>query len=278
MKIQYDTHLHSEFSLDSQTPVLSQVERAIELGLKGICITDHIDYGFPADQCPGYVENPFQFDINEYIEALTAIQNTTSDLDIAIGVECGLQTDPDVILQNKELTENQGFDQVIGSIHLIDKKDPYYPDFWVGNDPDSILKKYFILTLENIRAFSNFNILGHLDYAVRYSPDSFQYNPEQYFDITDEIMREIIRKEIALEVNTSGIHRTKKTGERYPNPHPVLIRRYYELGGRLVSVGSDAHEPSALAAEFDYVEKLLTEIGFTEYVTYQKRQLVLHPF
>ena len=91
-------------------------------------------------------------------------------------------------------------------------------------------------------------------------------------------MRYIIKKDIALEVNTSGIHRSKRTGVRYPNPHPSLIKRYSELGGQLISIGSDAHEPGALAAEFDNVAEFLTDIGFTEYVTYKNRQPVFHMF
>ncbi len=276
MRIQYDTHLHSDFSMDSKASVTSQINRAVELGLSGICFTDHMDYGFPADQCPGCEENPFQFDVDNYIRTLTDAKKQYPDFEINIGVECGLQADPDILEANNKLCENPAFDQVIGSIHLIDKKDPYYPEFWSKNDPDSIIKKYFITTLDNLTVFSNFNILGHLDYAVRYSPSDYMYHPESFLEITDEIMNIIIKKGIALEVNTSGIYKTKRTGDRNPNPHPVLIRRYYELGGRLISIGSDAHDPSVLACEFDYAAELLTDIGFTEYVTFKNRKPILH--
>ncbi|MEE3467276.1 MAG: histidinol-phosphatase HisJ family protein [Eubacterium sp.] len=277
MKIQYDTHLHSEFSMDSQTPISEQIDQAIKLGLSGLCFTDHNDFGFPLDQCPGHDTNPFILDVDKYISTIKKEQRNNRNLDIAIGVECGLQTDVDVIEANKKLCDNPAFDQVIGSIHLIDKKDPYEKDCWKNADPHTLIKRYFTSTLQNIMIFSNFNILGHLDYAVRYKPADFQYDPKNYMEITDEIMKVIIKKDIALEVNTAGIYRAKKMGDRIPNPHPSFIQRYFELGGKLISIGSDAHTSDVLAADFTYVADLLTDIGFTEYVTYKRRLPILHP-
>ena len=274
MRIPFDTHLHSSYSLDSETAPEAQILRAKELGLSGLCFTDHMDYEFPPDQCPGYTENPFTFDIDSYQTELLSLRKKYPELEIYIGVECGLQTSESVITKNKQLSGEHDFDQVIGSIHLIDKKDPYYEDIWKNTDPFSIMKRYFELTLENIRFFSDFDTLGHLDYAVRYAPKEFVYNPSDYFEITDEIMRIIIQKNIALEINTSSL----KKGYGFTNPHPDFIKRYFALGGRMITIGSDAHVPDALAFGFDTVANMLTEIGFTEFVTFERRKPHSHHF
>ncbi len=273
MSILYDIHLHTSFSPDSDTPLSSQVNRAKELGLKGICITDHMDFGFPVDQCPGHDENPFIFDVNIYFEEIKKETEKNNSFEIFTGVEIGLQTDPDVIYKNKELINNNSFDEVIGSIHLVDKKDPYYPEFWKDNDHDALLKKYFELTLENLESFSDIDTLGHLDYATRYLPKTSVYNPENYKEITDAIMKFLIDKNICLEINTSGL----KKGYGLTNPHPDLIKRYYELGGRLITIGSDAHSTDAVAYGFDNLSKELLSYGFKEYVIFKSRKMILKP-
>ena len=275
MLVQFDTHLHTEFSLDSETPVSDQMDRAMELGLNGICITDHIDYEFPIDQCPGYDEDsPFLFDWEEYKKAIKKEADRRPDLSVLIGVECGLQTLDSVIEKNQKLCQKPELDMVIGSIHLIDQIDPYYETLWNGNNAKSILRRYFELTLENLELFSNFNTLGHLDYAARYMPDKSEYKPADYYEITDEIMRFLVRKNIALEINTSPL----KKGYEFINPHPDFIKRYYDLGGRLITIGSDAHVPEAMAYGFEETAETLIKIGFREYVTFHKRQPQPHHF
>ena len=273
MSISYDTHMHTSFSPDSNATLDEQVNTACSMGLRGICITDHMDYDFPVDQCQGYDTNPFIFDEKKYLDSINTISDKMPNFEVLKGVEIGLQTDPSVVNKNKQLILNNCFDEVIGSIHLIDKKDPYYPDFWKGTDQKSVLKKYFEITFENLKLFSDINILGHLDYATRYMPDINEYEPKDYFEITDAIMEFLIGHEIALEINTSGL----KKGYELTNPHPELIKRYYELGGRLISTGSDAHSPDAIAYGFETINENLISYGFREYVIYKSRKPILLP-
>ena len=272
-KILYDTHLHTEISTDSKTPIRAQIEQAIELGLAGICITDHMDYGFPKEEYPHSVSDPFVFDVDNYFQELTSVQKEySSAIDVRIGIECGLQVYPDIVRYNENLCSQYPFDQIIGSIHLVEKKDPYYPTYWKEVSVKDGIKKYFETTLENISIFSDFDTLGHLDYIVRYAPDTSEYIPEDYFDIIDEILKIIIDKNIALEVNTSAL----KTTYGIINPHPDILRKYRELGGELITIGSDAHEPRYLAFGFDILTNLLTDIGFSSYVTFKNRQATVH--
>ncbi len=277
MHIKYDTHLHTSFSLDSETPMSDQIKRAISLGFKGLCFTDHIDYGFPKDQCPPEFEGlPFLFDMDEYKSEIKTCIDNYPEIEIKTGVECGLQTDEAVIASNKKLCSDSDLDQVIGSIHLIDKQDPYYPAFWEGKTVYEVMSRYFELTLINLKAFSDINTLGHMDYAARYAikyiDGQKDFKPTDYFEITDEVMKYLISKDIALEVNTSPL----KKGLGTINPHPDFLVRYKELGGQLITIGSDAHTTDALGYGFDQAFDILTNIGFDEYVTYDKRKPVSH--
>ena len=123
-----------------------------------------------------------------------------------------------------------------------------------------------------MRLFSDFDTLGHMDYIVRYAPDPKEYDPHDFFEITDEIFKFIIDKNIALEVNTSAL----KTSYGVINPSPVLLKRYKELGGSLLTVGSDAHSPEYQSFGFDEVAELLCDLGFREYATFEKRNMKLH--
>jgi histidinol-phosphatase (PHP family) len=273
MSILYDIHLHTSFSPDSTASLREQINSAINLGLKGICITDHMDYLFPVEECPGYDKNPFIFDVDKYFYEITNERKSHVNIEILKGIEIGLQTDTDVVNYNTRLVNNNDFDEVIGSIHLIDKKDPYYPAFWEEKKTKDLLKKYFEITLDNLNAFSDIDTLGHLDYATRYLPDVSVYDPKEYMEITDEIMRFLIKNDIAMEINTSGL----KKGYGSTNPHPVLIKRYFELGGTLITIGSDAHSPYAVAFGFDKLSEELISYGFKEYTIFRSRKPIHLP-
>ena len=113
--------------------------------------------------------------------------------------------------------------------------DPYDRDQYPGSDRE-LYREYFACTLENIRSVTGFQALGHLDNVVRYGHGrEKEYSYRAYADVIDEILRELICRGIALEVNSGGL----KYGLGFPNPHPDVLKRYRELGGELVTVGSD---------------------------------------
>lgn len=272
-KIVYDTHIHSCYSTDSTTPVREQIAQAVRLGLHGICLTDHMDYEYPPEYCEDSETAPFLFDIEKYIGELKQIKiDNFPSIELQIGVECGMQLSKSVLEKNHELAENFPWDYIIGSLHLVDKQDPYFPSFWEGKSADSCVRRYFEQVYENILKFHEFDSLGHLDYIVRYAPDSYEYNPVVYFDILDEILRFLIHKDKALEINTSGL----KSAGRAQNPHLEILKRYVSLGGELVTVGSDAHKPEYLAFSFDCIPDLMKQAGLHGYVTYQKHKPVFH--
>lgn len=255
-----DCHMHSYFSSDSEAPTEEMVKRAIELGLPAICLTDHYDMDYSTGE--------FQLDTPAYAARIRELQEKyRGRIDIRFGVELGLQ------LHLKERMEEYvnawPFDYVIGSMHVIDGKDPYYEDAFPDWTSEELYRAYFQATAENIRSFHNFQALGHLDYVVRYGKEKGRdYSYRIFADEIDAILKELIRYDIALEINTGGY----KAGLGVPNPTPDVIRRYCELGGEKIAFGADAHKPEHIAFHFADAAAIAREAGFRYYVRFKEKK------
>lgn len=271
-KIAYDTHLHTNYSTDSSTPLSVQIQQAVRLGLSGICVTDHMDYGFPPELISKKEPCPFVFDPVRYFEEIEDCKSRYPAIDIGTGVECGLQTAPSVREKNQSLSADYHWDYIIGSLHLIDGEDPYNSSYWEEREADVCVRRYFEQLYENILLFSDFDSLGHMDYVVRYAPDGYLYEPEKYQTIIDEILLFLIRRDKALELNTSGLRSAVHT----QNPHDFILKRYVQLGGKLLTIGSDAHTPEQMAYGFDLLPDRIKKAGLHQYVTYHQRKPVFH--
>lgn len=277
--IAYDSHVHTSFSTDSETPMEHMVLQGIQNGLEGITFTDHMDYHFPLTyrnwQAPGGMP-PFTFDVDRYISCISELREKyRGKIALFYGVETGLKKD--AWEDNLTLSKNPSFDYIIGSIHLVDDMDPYYPEYWEAFEEKKGLLRYFETTYENLRSLGEFKIdtLGHLDYIVRYSPSGYKlYSYHLFSDIIDEILKLLIGQEISLEINTSGY----KNGGPMPNPCEKIIRRYKELGGERITFGSDAHTTDLLSGRFTDAEKIVKNTGFRYYTTFVKRKPVFHTF
>ena len=152
--------------------------------------------------------------------------------------------------------------------HVCHGKDPYYPEFFRGRSEEEAYREYFESILENIKKFSIFDVYGHLDYVVRYGPDMDKnYSYEKYRDIFDEILKLLIEKGKGIELNTGGI----KKGMKDFHPCTDVLKRYRELGGEIITVGSDSHDTLHIAGSFDRACQVLQECGFRYYTVFEKR-------
>ena len=257
-----DYHIHSMFSADSSEQPDSIIEKAISLGMDEICFTDHNDFNWPV---PG--EN-FDLDVSSYIEYMNKLKSKySSKIDIGIGIECGI-TPTDYELNNKLISENS-FDFVIGSCHIVEGLDPYYPEFYEGKTDKEALSLYFNEIKKSIDNFDNFDVLGHMDYVIRYSPYSEKkYNIEDYADLVDYILKKLILSGKGIEINTSGL----KSGLSFANPNPQILKRYRELGGEIITIGSDAHQSQFVGYEFEKVKGFLNQAGFKYYCIFKNRK------
>lgn len=256
--------MHTSFSSDSPTPMEQMAERAAELHLEGITITEHLDPDFPVTESG----LDFSLDIPAYREALFRIKEQHRDrLHIRFGIELGLQ--PHLKDSFETLLKEIPFDFVIGSSHLVHGQDPYFPAFYEGRTEADAYMEYFESILENLSHISCMDVYGHIDYVVRYGPNknSF-YSYGSYRDILDEILRTLISMGKGIELNTGGYH----YGLGEPNPCTDVIRRYRELGGEIITVGADAHTPDKIAYDFDKAAQVLTSCGFRYYTVFKNRK------
>lgn len=262
----HDTHMHCRFSGDSKEDPEKMILAAIDKHLDGICFTDHIDYDYPGP-------TPFGFDANEYFHVLKPLaEKYAGKIHVRIGAELGLQ--PHLARRYEEFLATGEFDQVIGSSHVVHGFDPYYPEFYAGKTEEEAYREYFESILENIAAFDNFDVYGHIDYVVRYGPDKNKnYSYEKFKDVIDEILRTLISKGKGIELNMAGF----KYGLGHPNPTEEIVKRYRALGGEILTLGSDAHQKEHVAYDFYRIKGILTQAGFTHYAAFQKRKPVFFP-
>ena len=262
----WDTHMHTDFSGDSDASPKEMAQQAIRLQLEGICITDHLDYDYPNEP------ELFLLDLDRYVPSILNLKETYQGrLDIRLGIEIGVQ--PHLAEKHKQIVSSLPFDQVIGSSHTAKGMDPYYPEYFYGSSQEDAYIRYFSSVMENISCFTDFDVYGHLDYVTRYGNSPV---PAYTFDSCrkqiDEILKRLIRLEKALEINTGGF----SSACRQVNPHPEILKRYYELGGRIVTFGSDAHAPKDIARQFAQAGEILRNCGFREYCSFQNRSPVFH--
>lgn len=261
-----DFHMHTDFSSDSKAPPRKMIEGAIEKGMKTICFTDHHDKDYPF--YPDMGMNAFLFDVDKYFQVLTPLREEYSNrIDIRIGVEIGLQ--PHLGDFYRKLAHKYPFDFVIGSVHIVNGRDPYYPEMFQERADKEVYKETFLATLENLETVEAFDVLGHIDYVVRYGEHmAEEYNYFKYAEILDAILRKVIALGKGIELNMSGF----KYGLGFCHPHPDLIRRYKEMGGEIITVGGDAHKPEHIAYEFHKAGDILRSCGFKYYTEFKDRR------
>lgn len=258
----WDTHMHTSFSGDSDAPMNSMVEAAIACGLDGICITDHLDYDYP------HQPDMFTLDLPAYFRHISILQRECDGrLPIHRGIELGLQ--PHLARHLNQLLTEYSFDFIIGSSHVVHGTDPYYPAYYEGRTEEEAYREYFASIIENVQAFDDFDVYGHIDYVVRYGPNkNKEYTYARYADAIDESLKCLIERGKGIEINTSGF----KYGLGHPHPLEDIIKRYRELGGEIITIGSDAHTPEHIAYDFTKVPAILQEAGFRYYTVFKERK------
>ncbi len=257
-----DYHLHSCFSGDSEAPTEDMLKKGLERGLSLMCMTEHLDLDYP------YEDVTFDLDTDAYFQEMRGLQEAYRDqIELRIGAELGLQ--PHLGDAYRDWLSDKSFDFLIGSTHLVDRLDPYYPDFWAAYEPAAGISRYLDVTLKNIRSFDDFDVYGHIDYIIRYVPKGERvFSYRKHADQVDAILKLLIRKGKGIEINTGGF----KAGLSEPNPCRDILRRYRELGGEILTMGSDAHTPEYVAYRFEDAKEILRECGFRYFTVFRERK------
>ncbi len=260
----WDTHMHTAFSGDCNVLPEDMLATALEKGLAGITFTDHLDWDYPNE--PGR----FDLDLNLYHETMDALKEKHPGF-LLKGIEVGLQEH--LSEKHRALLNDSDFDYVIGSIHVVHGKDPYYPSYFEGRNAKEAYTEYFQCMLDNLQTFHGFDSLGHMDYVARYGmrhlgKEAGACHYGDYADLIDESFRFIMDHDISLEVNT-GAYRCDMTE---PNPSFEILKRYQKMGGKMITLGADAHHTEHVGLHFEKIADELRSIGFTSYLVYKDRK------
>lgn len=224
----FDFHIHSQVSFDGRDTGINMANAAVKAGLKEICFTDHMDYD------PLNPANKLHFGLADYNKEYAELE--ISGLTIRHGFEFGMLPDNREQFQ-KDITL-RNWDFVIGSVHFVDNLDVYFSEYWEGKTSYYAILRSFEDTLACVKNHDDFDVLGHLTYLGKCdaNPEKKPILYEAYREVADEIMKILVQKGKGMEINTSGMDRC---GVYLPDAS--YLRRFKELGGEIVTVGSDAH-------------------------------------
>lgn len=271
-----DYHVHTAFSDDSVYPMEDVIRDAVRMGMEEICITDHVDYGIKEDwDCGKEIlyrngEPLANVDYPRYMEKLKELQRLYGDqIQIRTGMEFGVQMH--TISQFDTLFKRYPFDFIILSIHQVEDKEFWTQDFQRGRSQKGYNERYYQEMLDVVKAYKEYSVLGHVDLIVRYDEQGIYP-----FEKVESMIREIFQVAIAdgkgIELNTS-YHRY---GLKDTTPSVKILELYRELGGEIVTLGSDSHKPEHLGAYIREGQALLKELGFKAFCTYEGMAPVFH--
>jgi histidinol-phosphatase (PHP family) len=271
----FDNHNHSQFSFDGKrTSVEASARAAAEAGLGGICFTDHCDHYVPPMKASFENVVPEYFNVEEQQAEISRVQSLIGDRTRLLkGIEIGMYEECHE--QIRKVLDENSFDQIIASVHYIEKTDPYYGGYYDGKDWKQAYGTYLETIYREMRWLEDFDIMGHYDYIVRYASypvTSIRYR--DFSDIFDEMFRYLIQEGKALEINTKSYEGHR--GRMVELDNDVLLR-YREMGGEIVSLGSDSHEPSRVGAGFTRHAAFLKSLGFRWTAHYESRRLIQLP-
>lgn len=238
MKI--DWHIHTIFSEDSTAEPADMIKAAVAAGFEGIGIAEHYDLN-PNDNGYGYFKN------HSWLKSMDDVKTKYSD---RIKVYAGIEFGEPHLYQNEYKKITQSADFVIGSIHWCDDLFMAQRELIAKYGVEGMYVAYFKQMLA-MTDFGGFDILGHFDFPIRYHKKPYDIdNP-----LIKEILRNIIEKDIALEINSSNL----RYGMQDTMPSYSILSIYNDMGGRLISFGSDAHCPSHVGSGYDTFELIMTE-------------------
>ncbi len=258
--LQADYHIHS-VSPDAKVPMEQMCEAAIGRGLAEIAVTDHYEF-----YAHGVHRSFFHEEyLKEYMRSLEACRERyAGQLIIRFGIEIGqLHLCP---REAFDVIRRYPFDYIIGSLHKIENVDLSLMDYTERTAPQ-IAEAYYRHLLE-LSEVGEFDCLGHLDLVKRHtSKHGFPDYYSQYEPVIDQVLRNLVSRGKGIEINTSGIR--QGAGETMPGLR--TLERFVGLGGQVVTVGSDAHRPADVAADFEAAEGLLRRAGVKAVTHFHRR-------
>ncbi|GKX29142.1 phosphoesterase [Vallitalea longa] len=241
----------------------TMIQQAIKHKFVKLCFTDHYDYDYPSTP-----ELAFDIDLPNYHKSFLQLKaKYKNQIKLLFGIEVGLQ--PHIYDITKQTIDSYPFDFVIASTHVVDRLDPYFGSYYENKTKKEAYSRYLEDIYHNVTHYDDYNVYGHLDYIIRYGHyDDKKLYYHDHKEVIDKILSRIIETGHGIELNTSGYR--KNFNE--PHPNIDIIKRYRQLGGEIITIGSDAHYPEHLAYNFDIAYEVLHDCGFKYFTVFEKRK------
>ena len=280
-----DYHIHSKYSDDSEEDLEKIIETAINKGIGEICFTDHVDYGIKLDKDvfekidenakKDWIKKIGRIDLNvdypNYFKEIEELREKYKDkITIRQGLEFGMQVHTIKDFQKLFDKYKEKFDFVILSCHQVNDKEFWTNEFQKGKSIDEYNAEYYEEIYRVMSRYSDYSILGHLDHIQRYNETIYPF--EKSREIIVKILKKVIEDNKGIEVNTSSF----RYGLKELTPERDILKLYHELGGKIITIGSDAHKAKNVGEHIPYIQEELKKIGFTDICTFDKMKPIFH--
>lgn len=255
-----DYHVHCSLSPDCNADIDKMIQRGIELGLKEIAFTDHFNPAYPNKRFLTPFPPPDGFKL------LCDCQEKYKDqIRIVKGIENGVLLH--AIEDNKKAASMYDYDFVMGSFHSMAGIELNDKEFFEGRSVEDTYLFFYKYTLDCFKQYKDFDVVGHINVLDRYAP--YVADEGLYMDIIKEIFRMLISEGKGIEINTSSIRYGMKDRSL---PSVSILKLYKQLGGEIVTIGSDAHNEDCLGDALEWGYELLRNTGFKYITTYKNRK------
>lgn len=280
-----DYHIHCKYSDDSEEDVEKIIETAINKGIGEICFTDHVDYGIKLDKDvfekidenakKDWIKKIGRIDLNvdypNYFKEIEELREKYKDkITIRQGLEFGMQVHTIKDFQKLFDKYKEKFDFVILSCHQVNDKEFWTNEFQKGKSIDEYNAEYYEEIYRVMSRYSDYSILGHLDHIQRYNETIYPF--EKSREIIVKILKKVIEDNKGIEVNTSSF----RYGLKELTPERDILKLYHELGGKIITIGSDAHKAENVGEHIPYIQEELRKIGFIDICTFDKMKPIFH--
>ena len=287
-----DYHVHTHFSDDSSYQMEQVVKDAIQMNMDELCFTDHVDYGIKQDPetaseeflakasetiddddwHPGMERFVLNVHYPSYMSQIEQMKKKYGGrIELKTGLEFGIQSHTIPDFQKLYHRFEDQWDFILLSIHQVDDKEFWTQEFQEGKSQLEYNRAYYEELLKVVREYKDYSVLAHMDLIIRYDKAG-RIDFDQVCDLIEKILKTIIADGKGLEVNTSSIRYEMNS----LHPSAEILKLYKNLGGTILTFGSDSHKPEHLGAGIQEQKEMVKALGFDQYCTFEKMKPIWH--
>ena len=264
-------HTHTHHSPDARNTVAERVEAANKAGLRYMAVTDHVENNryYPAAYYHAVETDEYFYDGRGVFEG--SVQETLEEaarcapLVLLTGAEIGQI--PQDIEKSALIYNDPRTDIILGSVHELPGRPDFYFLDYAKEDIPALVTAYFEEVLR-LAQTDCYDVLAHLTYGLRYLPNRRAYDITPHLELIDEVLKTVIRKGKAIELNGSGLRKPQP----YIDPDLILVKRYRDLGGKYLTISTDAHDTQFVTFGIDLLEDMARTAGFSKLTVFQKHE------